>query len=437
MKLSDPNSTTEPQTSLPSANEIREQLERVVQSSHFRNSRRYPTLLRYIVEHTVAGDEGSLKERTLGVEVFGRAPDYDTNADPVVRVTAGEIRKRIAQYYQAPGHESELRFELPLGSYIPQFVRSGAAVSAPGSAGSDVLAEPNSTALVPALLDESTPSRRRRARLLFARRSTPATRLIAAVSLFLLLAAAVGAVVIGRQHPQQESEGIAYFWGALLGTQDPALIVLGLNALDTPLRYAAPNESLQTPPEQESSAPPIGRTDMVPIEDVVSYGRLVSLLAEHNHTYTTQGAVDTTFDQLRRGPVILVGSFNNIWVMRLTAGLRFRFSGDANGTQSIEDSEHPGTLWQRDIAPDALSYRDYAVVGCFFDPRIEHYVLFASGIGRSGTAAAAEFLTNDKYLREWVARTHPDLRHNVEIVLSTEIIDGKHGPPHVVASHVW
>ncbi len=67
---------------------IREQLERILANPLFRNSKRYPNLLRYIVEHTLDGHKAELKERTLGVEVFGRNPGYDTNADPIVRATA-------------------------------------------------------------------------------------------------------------------------------------------------------------------------------------------------------------------------------------------------------------------------------------------------------------------------------------------------------------
>ena len=55
-----------------------------------------PGLLRYVVEQTLSGNEENLKERTLGVEVFRRSPDYDTNLDPVVRLSAGEVRKRLA-----------------------------------------------------------------------------------------------------------------------------------------------------------------------------------------------------------------------------------------------------------------------------------------------------------------------------------------------------
>jgi hypothetical protein len=100
---------------------IQEQLGRLLADSHFSQSRRFPSFLRYVVEKTLAGQDDALKERTLGVEIFGRRPDYDTASDPIVRVTAAEIRKRIAQYYQDPGHESELRVSLPPGSYIPQF----------------------------------------------------------------------------------------------------------------------------------------------------------------------------------------------------------------------------------------------------------------------------------------------------------------------------
>src|SRR5216684_8079989 len=100
---------------------IREQLEKLLLTSHFSASRRYPSFLRFVLQHTLAGESELLKERTLGIELFGRAPDYDTAADPIVRVTAAEIRKRIEQYYQEPGRAGELRFSLPSGSYIPLF----------------------------------------------------------------------------------------------------------------------------------------------------------------------------------------------------------------------------------------------------------------------------------------------------------------------------
>src|SRR3984893_4549136 len=100
---------------------VRSQMERMLANPLFKNSKRFPVFWRYVVERTLEGHAAELKERTLGVEVFGREPNYDTNADPIVRTTAGEIRKRIAQYYHEHGHESEIRIDLSPGSYVPEF----------------------------------------------------------------------------------------------------------------------------------------------------------------------------------------------------------------------------------------------------------------------------------------------------------------------------
>src|SRR5580658_7923570 len=80
--------------------EIRAQLERLLANPFFSHSKRFPTFLRFVIEQTLAGEEENIKERTLGIEIFGRDADYDTSSDPIVRVTAAEIRKRVAQYYQ-------------------------------------------------------------------------------------------------------------------------------------------------------------------------------------------------------------------------------------------------------------------------------------------------------------------------------------------------
>src|SRR5262245_60389409 len=96
------------------------QLARILESPQFRSSKRCSLFLRYVVEKASERRLEGLKERTLGAEVFGRSPQYDTNQDPVVRTAAGEVRKRLAQYYLEPGHEDELRISLPAGSYVPE-----------------------------------------------------------------------------------------------------------------------------------------------------------------------------------------------------------------------------------------------------------------------------------------------------------------------------
>src|SRR5260370_15640510 len=100
---------------------IEEQLERLLANRHFSHSRRFPAFLRFVVQKTLTNSTDLLKERTLGVEIFARAADYDTSADPIVRVTAAEIRKRIAQYYQEPDHEGERRLLLKARPDLPPF----------------------------------------------------------------------------------------------------------------------------------------------------------------------------------------------------------------------------------------------------------------------------------------------------------------------------
>src|SRR5580698_7898716 len=134
---------------------VRQQMNRLLETSHFKNSRRYPLLFRFIVEETLEGRGEFLKERLLGVRVFDRPTDYDTASDPIVRVTIAEIRKRIAQYYHEDAHASELRIELTPGSYIPEFL--------PGREHeSEVVSEPTSALHIPPVVLEtaSTPHRR-------------------------------------------------------------------------------------------------------------------------------------------------------------------------------------------------------------------------------------------------------------------------------------
>src|ERR1700722_14203999 len=92
--------------------EVRQQLDRLLVNAHFSHSKRFPSFLRFIVQEELDGRGEQLKERKMGQEVSSRNPICDTPSDPIVRVTAAEIRKRIAQYYQDSGSPDELRISL-------------------------------------------------------------------------------------------------------------------------------------------------------------------------------------------------------------------------------------------------------------------------------------------------------------------------------------
>ncbi len=114
-----------------SAAALREHLREVLESPAFRGSKRCQQFLRHIVENAIGSHYDYLKERTLGVELFGRSPTYDTGEDAIVRVTASDVRKRLHQFYAETS--SSFRIEIPSGSYAPEFhkVADATAVSAP------------------------------------------------------------------------------------------------------------------------------------------------------------------------------------------------------------------------------------------------------------------------------------------------------------------
>src|ERR1700731_836422 len=98
-------------------------LEEVLSGEAFRGSPRSAQFLRYVVNQSVNGHCDELKERLIGVELFGRSPSYDTGEDAIVRVTASAVRRRLLQHYGTYGTGSEFRIRLPLGTYIPEISR--------------------------------------------------------------------------------------------------------------------------------------------------------------------------------------------------------------------------------------------------------------------------------------------------------------------------
>jgi hypothetical protein len=97
---------------------VRAELNRLLNSPAFRQSKRCRDFIEYIVEHTMTGPSGALKERSIGVELFQLPPDFDTGQHTIVRVTANEVRKKLARHYLAEnGSPHEVRISLPTGSY--------------------------------------------------------------------------------------------------------------------------------------------------------------------------------------------------------------------------------------------------------------------------------------------------------------------------------
>jgi hypothetical protein len=371
----------------PSRAEVREQLARLLDSSLFRGSRRYPGLLRFIVERKLDGRIEQLKERTLGVEVFGRRADYDTNQDPIVRVSAAEIRKRIAQYYHEPGRETELRIELPLGSYVPMF--HSAAVA---------------PVLTPAVVRPWHPAKK---------------------WWWLALAACIplAAVSWNRAAP------IDQFWRPLVRSGSPVSLCVARSPFES--GHLVDTVNLES------------RSSNIAWPDVVTLAKLTGLLQAKGQPYEIRREDRASFDDLRQGPAILIGGFNDSWTLRLMNDQRFRFQKE--GTLCwIKDQQNPADKrWSIDLGhTDAhgspILAQDYAIVSRVANPRTGSMLVLVAGLWGYGTQAAGEFLTNGRFL-EALARQVPAgwEKKNMQIVIGTEVIDRTPGPPQVLAVNSW
>jgi hypothetical protein len=405
--------------------EVAAQLERLLENPHFSHSRRFPSFLRFIVQEELEGRGDQLKERTLGVEVFGRNAGYDTTSDPIVRVTAAEIRKRIAQYYQESGGSDELRISLPPGSYVPHFTwpasealeaSTAAIFSVPGHA---VESPESPLRLLPEIViaEGMTP--------------VPAPR-YSPSKIGLALALLVVLLTAGWAWAHSRPSALDRFWAPVLDPADSVVVCFPRSQIDTiTLRNAASPEETQHFQEQTSA---------LMLDDLQPLVSIAGLLETRHQRYTLMGQDVATLTDLRRGPTIFLGAFDNAWTLRVTRGLRYRFGNDADMKHFwIEDTQSPAH-WQIDRGQQMATnnYRDYAIVARFVDASTGQIAVVSAGIARGGTVAAGEFLTRPDNMEAIKAKAPRNWSgQNMELVLSTEIIDGRSAPPKIEATYFW
>jgi len=420
--LVDPVVGAPPSFSEEEKSAIHLQMERLVANPHFSHSRRFPSFLRFVVDHTISGRADVLKERTLGVEIFGKNADYDTASDPIVRVTATEIRKRIAQYYQDPGHENELRISLVPGSYIPQFhwPQNGRKESAddPEAAVLPGPHPPEAPVLLPSELSAHTSGRGWR---------------VAFIALCSVLAVStVAGMIFWNARPRT---AFNFFWGPVLKTNDPVLFCIADQS-----QYAA--ISLRDAVDPTHQITLRDNLNAVVIDDLDPIVRIAGILQADGKKYSLRGENATNLMDLRSGPTVFIGAFDNAWTLRLTKDLRYHFANNADMTtfQIVDSNSTASTHWAVDRSQQMATniYSDYAVVARFTDGVTGRVAVVVAGISRGGTIAAGEFVTNptDLAVLERAMRAAGN-KENMEIVLSTQIIDGEPGTPKIEAAYFW
>jgi hypothetical protein len=404
---------------------IAAQMEMILASQHFSHSKRSQLLFRYIVAKTLQGQMSILKERTLGVEVFGRAPDYDTNADPIVRMTAGEIRKRIAQYYHESAIRDELRIDIPSGSYTAQFHFPNS-VDDLHEASADTSRTPLPKEVIPDQLTKHY----------WLARHIQSTWLrwfgLLSTAVFILLIAWYS--VSARHH----RSSLELAWGDILDNRSTILIAVGEHSLNSnPYSTIDPNS---TTDQTSTSARQHMNTKTLSYSETRALVRLVRTLDYDKVQFNLLSANETTFADLRQGPAILLGGLNNPWTTRAHKQLRYRVETDNNGLDWISDAHDPNSRkFSVDVKlPYSSLNTDYAIVARFYDSNTQKPTLIVAGLAEDGTKAASEFITDDKQLQESIGESLRDSKgKNFEVVLGTQVINGVSGPPRVLAKEIW
>jgi hypothetical protein len=410
------------------ASRIREQLNRILAHPLFANSRRYPVLLSYVVEQTLLGHASDLKERIIGVEVFGKDPSYDANADPVVRITAKEVRSRLKQYYYEFSQPAELIIDLPTGSYVPLFRESE---RIPVFVAEEPVNLAAASETIPAISEPpSSPSRLWRLRWFIS----------TGIAMLVILAGAAGLLGGLRYKPEPPPQSnIDRFWAPVTESGNPTTFCLGepaknidvgaINNFDTPVGNSKP-EPLYFRLHYSGS---------LALADVITLTRTVAALASRHKSFRVVPASEAAFGQLREGPIVLIGAFDNIWTLRVTQKLRFGFESEDGVALLVDRNSPKKTTWATawDLPYQKLS-RDYAIVARIHDKTTGQPVIIAAGISEEGTEAAGEILYNPEYLESLLAKAPRDWdQKNMEAVIETQVIEGHPGPPNVLAVETW
>jgi hypothetical protein len=368
-------------------------------------------MLRYIIEKTLDGHQDSLKERIIGTEVFGRDRAYDTNEDPVVRFSAGEIRKRVAQFYRENGENNAIEFHLPLGTYVPQFLRTIEQIDDT----TQVVEPPASDPLIDPVQET--------------RRSTkPTVTVFAFAALFLIVLA--GATITKVKRMQNENP-VVDLWLPLLRNENPVLISAG--------RPATPADEIVEPKGitiQEHILRPEFRVSITTVDAIAN---MAGFLQIQKKPFRIHDADTNSLADLHGRPVVLVNANDNKWTLLLLKPLRFHFISEGRYSYILDIKRPDFREWRVDFSqPFHQQTTDYAIVSRFNSATTGGPVIVVAGISSNGTEAAGEFIVAPERLAE-LARSAPLgwKDGNFEAVLKVEVVDGNTGASTIVASQFW
>jgi hypothetical protein len=420
----------------PTPDEINAQLRLVLSSPVFHGSKRCQQFLEYVCAKALAGDMGSLKERSIAIDVFGRHPDTAGHGeDTIVRVGAREVRKRLAQYYVTPdGAAAPVVIELPSGSYAPDFHYSA------GTKTQAAPAEPEPPAAPHAAVEPAPPAR--------------TWRRPAAIGAACLAIAAITGIAFTRTVADPRAAAFQRFWAPVFHSADPLLIGVGHPLVYQPSHRAQALSSQRLPPtpfpiQRALDLPPaaLNGSDMIPVYnqfvgfgDMVAANEVSQMLAWRSRTVRLMLASSIPFADLRQSQAYLIGSVSNHWTMELGQSWRFRFAWrDSDQRPEFIDTQRGSQReWTVSSQEDGSAPEDYSLICRIRNSPTGQLMIVSAGIKQFGTEAAGRILADPNALGTILNQLPAGWEDkNLQVVLHMKVIGNTPAQPEVVAWHVW
>jgi len=365
------------------------EIDRLVNSHTLHGSESLCKLLRYLADHAIRKPGVALKEYQIATEVFGRPAEFDPQLDSLVRVQAGRLRSKIAEYYASEGAEDPMLVELPKGTYALSFH--------PATLSSKNLVrgmhEPDG--------DKDGSQPRRSSRLVLILSS------LLVVSLAVIAWLAAGKVTSNRSPSADETAAPAFrvFWHAFANGPDAPWVIFSNGAFigrpETGLRYFDPKRDSRDAISDHYTG----------VGEVLAVYDLNQVFAQlHRQVRVKRGSL-FSLDDAQNNNLIFVGSpAENLSLRDIPSTHHFVFqrspSGPRKGDLAIFNVDpRPDEPKMFFASPSGTPLtEDYAIVGLVPGMNSARSVLILAGTTTIGTQAAAEYVCRQDSLEQLLLR---------------------------------
>lgn len=415
-----------------SAAQRSELLERISSSIELRRAARLRDFLRYVGTRAIEDEHAQISESEIGVHVFGRAENYDTSVDNIVRVNASELRKRIATYYETEGVHETILLEIPRRNYTPQFHRRSAGLGPDHSTSSKHSAEDDHSASEETSIISSLAMR---------------VRTLAVFVLFLALAGTCIYFFHQYRLLHQQVYGwmakpaLYSFWSGILESPRQTDLVIADTSVsmveDLLKTRISLSGYLNRDYEQQIQSSDLGQDLKNDLRAISSRGNVslgdvrvaqkILSFEPFSKRPRLQSSREYQPSAVKGDNVILIGSSrSNPWTSLFEGRLNFVLDYDLDRHEMLVRNRHPGpgetSIYS--IAADhrvstGLSVIDYL-------PNSDHTanVLIIAGTSAEATEAAGDFLTSEESLGRFRDKLHVRTLPYFEILLKTTKLAG-------------